>query len=107
LRERCFDFAATARCGDAGAHPFVLDDEKSRYLVHGKPLYELRPIADVDVVETERAVVAASLQHLRQETFGSASAARTAIRKEKEDRTHRPRAFGSLHPTTAFAATLS
>src|SRR5262249_40460470 len=74
--EEALDLPAAARPFEPGAHGLSFDDDERRHRPDREALDEVRPFLLVDAVELERAVVAASLEHLGEEPFDAATGAR-------------------------------
>src|SRR5581483_6560230 len=67
--ERGLEIAAATRCDDPLSHLAVLDDEKRRDFLDLEARREVGTPVDGHLDQVERVVVAAALEHLRQEAF--------------------------------------
>src|SRR5437868_601996 len=84
-REEVLDVFASAG-EQTSLHAAVLDHAQRRQLFDAKLLRELGPLVDVDVVDLERFVVPASLEHLREVRLDAAATARLVRVEEDEAR---------------------
>jgi hypothetical protein len=67
-----FDVSAASRGFEAGLHPLVGDNQQRRGCHDPESVCEIGSFPDLDPVDDECFVVAAALQHLRQEAICSA-----------------------------------
>ena len=73
--EEALDLPAAARLLEPGADDLVLDDDERRHGVDAEALHEIGTLLLVDAVELEGAVVPPALEHLGEESFGTAAGA--------------------------------
>ena len=89
-RKELLDVAAAAWAFQAGADDLVLDDDERRKRLDREALEQVGSRILLDAVELERLVVAAPLEHLREESLDTSTVARNTRMEEHEPRLRGP-----------------